>query len=73
MPESLEEVKERLRKGFLGKGGIHGVGISQQQRAIRVYVHPHEGTEQVRMLDQIRQAAHPFPIVVSEEERPRLS
>ena len=36
MAESLEDVKDRVRRSFLGKDGIHGIGISRSQQAIRV-------------------------------------
>jgi hypothetical protein len=71
MMETLEEVKDRLQGGYLGKAGIHGLGISRAQGAIRVYISPGSGLEQTAVLEQIRKAAEPFPVIVIREDRPQ--
>jgi hypothetical protein len=71
MAETLEEVKERLKGGYLGKPGIHGFGISRAQGAIRVYVSPASAPDQTGVLEQIRKAAAPFPVIVIREDRPQ--
>jgi hypothetical protein len=52
MMETLEEVKDRLKGGYLGKAGIHGLGISRAQGAIRVYISPGSGLDQTDVLEQ---------------------
>jgi hypothetical protein len=73
MPQSLEEVKDRLRQAYLGKGGIHGLGVSRAKQAIRVYVSPQAVPEQPDVLDQLRESARPFPIIVVREDRPQIT
>jgi len=70
MSETLDTVKDRLRISFLGKGGIHGMGISRAKSAIRVYLAPNAGREQQDLLDQIREEAKPFAVIVVHEDRP---
>lgn len=70
MSRSLEEVKDRLRELFVGKAGIHGVGISQASKAIRVYIDRDAGTDLETMLEQMRESAAPFPMIVVQEDRP---
>ncbi|MGH8067913.1 MAG: hypothetical protein ACRERE_22345 [Candidatus Entotheonellia bacterium] len=71
MVETLEEVKERLKGHYLGKAGIHGMGISRTQGAIRVYVSTASGPNQTDILEQIRQEAEPFGVIVIREDRPQ--
>ncbi len=73
MPESIEEVKDRLRHSFLGKAGIHGVGLSRARQAIRVYVSPDATSSQANLLEQLREAAQPFVVDVIHEDRPRVT
>lgn len=71
MGQSLEEVKDQLRRSFLGKGGIHGVGVSRAEHAIRVYVSP-DAIGQPVVLDQVREAAKPYPVIVVTEGRAQI-
>jgi hypothetical protein len=73
MPESLEAVKNRVRQSFLGKAGIHGVGMSRARQAIQVYMSADGRTGQTDVLEQLRKSAAPFPIIVIQEDRPRLA
>jgi hypothetical protein len=72
MSGAIEEVKDRLRELFVGKAGIHGVGISRAQKAIRVYIDRDAGAEQGPLLEQIRASAAPFPVIVVQEDRPKI-
>ena len=73
MPESIEAVKNRLRQSFLGKAGIHGVGLSRAEQAIRVYVSSTAHSDQADFLEQLRRSAAPFRVIVVNEERPRIT
>ena len=70
MSRTLEQVKEQIRSRFLGHGGIHGVGLSLKQKAIRLYVDPRRTGECAGTLDQVRKSAEPFGVIVVEEEPP---
>jgi hypothetical protein len=73
MNETLTIIKERLKAKYLGKEGVHGLGISELQQAIRVYASPKEGPEQKRLLEQLRHEAAPFSVIIVPEEKPKLS
>jgi hypothetical protein len=73
MPESIEAVKDRLRQSFLGKAGIHGVGLRRAEQAIRVYVSSNAESNQADLLEQLRKSAVPFPVIVVKEEPPRIT
>jgi hypothetical protein len=73
MPESLEEVKNRLRQSYLGRGGVHAVGVSRAEQAIRVYVSPEAAPEQPEVLAQLRESARPFAVIVVREDRARIT
>jgi hypothetical protein len=70
MSKTLEQVKEQIRSRFLGHGGIHGVGLSLKQKAIRLYVDPKQAGDCTSTLDQVRKSAEPFDVIVVEEESP---
>ena len=72
MPNSIDEVKDRLRSSYLGKAGIHGVGVSRAEHAIRVYVSPQHDVEQSDILALMRECASPFPVIVVREDRPQI-
>lgn len=72
MALSLEQVKSQVRRSFLGKGGIHGVGVSRAEGAIRLYVTRGVG-EEPDLLEQVREAARPYPVLVITEDRPEVS
>lgn len=71
--ESLDEVKARLSKRFLGKGGVHGLGVKRSENAVCVYLNPDCGDEGERVLAQIEKEALPFKVVAVKEEPPALT
>jgi hypothetical protein len=73
MFDSIESVKNRVRKAFLGKAGIHGIGLSRAEKAIRVYLTRQAGAEQGEVLAQLRISAEPYRIIVVEEEKPSIA
>jgi len=73
MPESIEAVKDRLRQSFLGKAGIHGVGLSRAEQAIRVYISSKAESDQADLLEQVCKSAVPFRVIVVKEEPPRIT
>ena len=71
MAEALDDAKARLRQEFLGRAGIHGLGVSRTEQAIRVYVSSEGGPDCAAALEELRLSAAPFPVIVVEEEPPR--
>jgi hypothetical protein len=71
--ESLDAVKDNLRRSFLGKGGIHGLGLSRAKQAIRVYLKPSGEAAQSQVVARLRESAKPFDVIVVEEEPPKAS
>lgn len=72
MPETLDEVKERLKRNYLGKAQIHGLGLSRKQQTIKVYASSGGDPEQTVVLEEIQKAAKPFKVIVIWEDRPEV-
>lgn len=66
---SLEDIKVRLSQLYLGKDGIHGLGVSRAQQAIKVYLSPEADGDSI-LIGQLREDARPYPLVIIHEERP---
>ena len=73
MQETLDELKKRLRSKYIGKAGIHGLGIDRSQNALRIYHAPESTPEQNLILDEIKKEAHPYKVLTVEEERPKIT
>jgi hypothetical protein len=67
MDEKLRSVKDRISERYLGKDGIHSVGLRRSANAITVYVAPTEDANQEelqeRTLENLRRDAAPFAVV----------
>lgn len=62
----LLEVKRKISRNYLGKEGIHGVGMDTDKNAIYVYT----SHENLTCSDQIKQEASPFEvIIISSDEQ----
>ncbi len=70
MGPPIQQVRAMLSDRFLGRGGVHGIGLDPSSRAIRVSVDVPMTAEQDAILDQLRSAADPYRVVVIREERP---
>jgi hypothetical protein len=73
MADSLDELKSQLSREILGKGGVHGLGVSRSKNALRVYIHPADAKEQQVTLEKIRAAAGPFQVIVETEQAPMIA
>lgn len=75
MAQTLEAVRKRLRKLYLGKANIHAIGVRRSEKALYVYMHAggkaETGDESI--LKKIRKQAAPYKVVVVREEPPRLA
>jgi hypothetical protein len=69
MPEksTLEDVRSLVSRKYLGKAGIHGVGIRRSKDAVTVYVDPVDRPEQKELLGVIEEEIKPFNLLVVEE------
>jgi len=72
MSESLAEVKARLAQKYMGKCGVHGVGMSRSHQAIKLYVGPDSEIESSGAILEVQQEALPWRVIVVREEPPEL-
>jgi len=61
--ESLREVKARLQEAFLGRFGIHGMGIDPDRGVIVVYTHNDPRIDMTEIL-RILRSQSPYPVEV---------
>lgn len=73
MEESLQAVKARIRNQYLGKAGIHGLGIRQKEGAIMVHITPGVDGGREEILEEIKRSVIPHKLIVVEEEPPTSS
>ena len=66
MPETLEAVKDRISEHYLGKAGIHAVGVRRSANAITVYFQPSDDPAQQVTLESLRQEASPYGVIAKE-------
>lgn len=69
MPEDskLEDVKSLISGKYLGKAGIHGVGMRRSKSAVTVYVDPGDRPDRKEVLGLIEKEIKPFNLLVIEE------
>lgn len=72
MADSLEEAKERLTRLYLGRSGIHGVGLRRSENAVTVYLDG-SGKELAGLVPEMERVVAPFRLLVIEEESPRIT
>ena len=70
--DALDEAKRRISDKYLGVGGIHGVGMSRANNAVRVYVSTADAIDDAR-LEEIRRVAEPFDVLIVEDAPPRFA
>lgn len=73
MDKTLDEIKEALSDKYLGQAGIHGIGLSRTENAIRVYLQESPDEEQQRVLKGVETDASPYKIIVVPSVRPSLT
>jgi hypothetical protein len=69
---TLEQAKTLVRSGYLGRAGIHAVGLRRSDNAVLVYVHD-DSPEQRALMEQIRAAVSPFILRAVHEQQPVLA
>lgn len=73
MADPIDDVKARLSERYLGKSGVHGIGINRSQNVLRVYVHTEPGSDVEALRRRIVDDAKPYKVVVVEEDRPHIT
>jgi hypothetical protein len=68
MHETLNEVRERIARDYLGMVGIHGIGMSRARNSIKVHVQIDGTQEQQAIFTAIRQSANPFEVLIIEDK-----
>ncbi len=72
MNQSLRELKQNLRAKYLGHAGIHGLSVRKAGDALYVHLKRDESQEQANLLKKLEAEAAPLPLVVLDDEAPRL-
>ncbi|HEU0146556.1 MAG TPA: hypothetical protein VFR21_06725 [Bradyrhizobium sp.] len=74
---NLESKKQRLSQKFLGKQGLHGLGLSRAENAVKVHLEraqsPEHMASQDALLEEIRREAAPYPLIVTFEDKASTS
>lgn len=68
---SLDETKRQLSRRYVGRSGIHAIGLSRARNAIRVYLNAPvtgETDEQRSTLRSLEGDALPYPVLLTIEE-----
>lgn len=73
MDKSLDEVKEDISQKYLGKSGIHGIGIRRKSNALYVYTDAEPSPKQKAVLEEIKKEVAPYSVITVEEERAKIS
>jgi hypothetical protein len=75
MPEksTLEDARSLVSQKYLGKAGIHGVGVRRSKSAVAVYVDPEDRSDRQEVLSLIEDEIKPFRLLVVEEGRASIS
>jgi len=71
MNASLNEVKQHIAARYLGKAGIHAVGLRRAQGKICLYVDSEASGSRDEIMPEIASLAAPFIVETIVEQRPR--
>jgi len=72
MERTLDAAKAAVSARYVGRAGIHGIGIRRAQNALTVYLHAADLDEQAEVLRQIESDAAPYRVMTIVEEQPVL-
>ena len=73
MSKSLDEVKKHVSKKYLGKAGIHSIGVSRAENALRLYVDSESEGALINVLTEIEKEAAPFKVVPIRSDRSSIT
>ena len=70
--DGLDQAKRRISEKYLGVKGIHGIGLSRADNAVRLYVSTTDAIDNA-CLEEMRRVAEPFDILIVEDAPPRFA
>lgn len=71
--KSLEEVRKHISRKYIGKAGIHGVGVRRKLNAICIYLVGSTDSEQQTFLNEIEREALPYKVLKIDSERSTIT
>ena len=71
--KSLDEVRQRISCKYMGKAGIHGVGVRRKHNAVCIYFVATCDSEQQMLLEEIEREALPYNVLKIDQERPTIT
>ena len=70
--DSLNAVRKRISRKYIGKEGIHGVGMRRTENAVSVYLKATSNPQQKMILEEIEKEVAPYKVLIIEEEPPQF-
>jgi hypothetical protein len=64
---SLETVKNKVRRKYLGEAGIHAIGVRRSEQAVCLYVNSETDPELQLLLESIAKEISPYHVRTIEE------
>jgi hypothetical protein len=68
----LEDAKARIKARFLGRHGVHGVGLRPSEGSVVVYCDDPAAPETAGLRSQLEEAAAPHGVIMVAEPRAKL-
>ncbi len=68
--ESSNELRTRLTEKYIGRDGIHGIGVGTNNGAPVVYVYANRKVQRA-LVDQLTHDAQPRQVVIRREDIPK--
>ncbi|MES1241864.1 MAG: hypothetical protein ABUT39_09620 [Acidobacteriota bacterium] len=72
MADPLEEAKERLGRLYLGRNGIHAVGLRRSENAVTVYLNA-GGRPPAGLVAELEREVAPHRLLLIDEESPSIT
>ncbi len=73
MIDSLATIKKLISSKYLGKEGIHGIGISRSKKAVRIYFEQNSSLQQKETLEKIKNDATPYEVLIIEGKKSTIT
>jgi hypothetical protein len=73
MGKSIDDVKRELSGKYLGRAGIHAIGIARPQKAIRIYYSPQSAPYQSSVFKEIEIEAQPFNVIRIKDKPSKIT
>lgn len=71
--DELEAAKSLISQKYLGKVGIHSVGLRRSKSAVTLYVDPADQPERQELVRLIEEEIKPINLLVVEEGRASIT